>query len=78
VKFSREKRFLPNSFCIPIELPKIGLHTKKQVFISKKQKDGGRFKIDELDMQDKFRQYFAFLPLRTTIALTLPILELDL
>ena len=35
---SRKKRFLPNSSCKPIELPKMELHTKKQVSVSKNKK----------------------------------------
>ena len=56
----QEKRVLPNSFCTPIELPKNGLHTKKQVSISKNKKMAAVLKSTIEILQDKFRQYFAF------------------
>ena len=58
--FLEKKSFLPNSFCIPKQLPKIGLHTEKNRFLHQKPKNGVRFKIAEWDMLEEFHQYFAF------------------
>ena len=42
------------------ELPKIGLHTKKQVSISKNKKMAAVLKSPSVIWPEEFRQYFAF------------------
>ena len=43
-----------------IELPKMGLHTKKQVSISKNKKMAAVLKSPSVIWPEEFRQYFAF------------------
>jgi len=78
LRFLGKKWFSPNSYCTPKELPKIGLHTKKQVYIPKNKKwrpfENPASKIWRSD----FVNILHFLPLRTKMALYRPILELDL
>ena len=48
---------LPNSFCTPLELPKIGF-TPKSRDLSQKTKNGGHFKIDECNMTGRISSIF--------------------
>ena len=75
---SREKSFLPNSFGTPKHLPKIGLHTKDEVLISKNKKMAAVLKSTSEIYRKNFINILHFLPLRTKMALAGPILDLDL
>ena len=73
-----EKNVLPNSFCTPKQLPKIGLHTKNQVSTSKNKKMAAVLKSPSEICWKNFVNILHFLPLRTKMALARPILKLDL
>ena len=53
------------------------VHTKNR-FLPQKNKNGGRFRIHEWDMREKFVNILRFLPLRTIMALAQSIMEVDL
>ena len=51
---------LPNSFCTPLELPKIGFTPKSRDLSQKTKKMAAILKLTSEILQDKSRQYFAF------------------